>query len=99
MMKCLPILWAELTRLKSRVESVINTLTSQNVQEEKENELQHQLVSNKSLKQYFEENPGEKEIQVNDTSLTAVKNDRFMFKNLDVMPSYVIPEAIMALTQ
>jgi len=55
-------------------------------------------VSNKSLKRYFEENPSEKEILLNDISVMSAKKDRYLFKNLDVMPSYVIPEAIMAQT-
>ncbi len=31
MMKCLPVMWTELTRLKSRVETVVNTLSNKNV--------------------------------------------------------------------
>jgi len=34
-MKCLPVMWTELTRLKSRVETVVNTLSNKNVQKEK----------------------------------------------------------------
>ncbi len=98
MMKCLPVMWTELTRLKSRVETVVNTLSNKNVQKEKLIEFKRQLVSNKSLKQYFEENPSEKEILLNDISVMTAKKDRYLFKNLDVMPSYVIPEAIMAQT-
>lgn len=56
------------------------------------------MVSNKSLKSYFAENPEEKEILLNDIEKITKRTDRYLFKNLDVMPSYVIPENIMAMT-
>lgn len=56
------------------------------------------MVSNKSLKSYFAEHPEEKEILLNDISSVSKRTDRYLFKNLDVMPSYVIPENIMAIT-
>ena len=64
--KCIPVMWHELNRLKSRVSSVIDSLNNKNVQREKMIEFKKALVSNKSLKQYFEENPDEKEILIND---------------------------------
>ena len=96
MLKCVPVMWTELTRLKSRVETVLNTLSNKAVQNEKVIEFKKQLVSNKSLKSYFAENPEEKEILLNDITKVTGRKDRYLFKNLDVMPSYVIPEAIMA---
>ena len=55
MMKCIPVLWTELNRLKSRVESIVNSLSNKTVQNEKVIEFKKQLVSNKSLKAYFAE--------------------------------------------
>lgn len=68
MLKCLPILWAELNRLKSRVETVIATLNNKTVNNEKTIEFKKQLVSNKSLKSYFIDHPEEKDILLNDIS-------------------------------
>lgn len=99
MLKCIPVMWHELNRLKSRVQSVIDSLSNKTVQREKMIEFKKALVSNKSLKSYFEEHPDEKDILLNDISKISRKNDRFLFKNLDVLPPYVIPESIMALTQ
>jgi hypothetical protein len=50
MMKCIPVLWTELNRLKSRVESIINSLSNKTVANEKVIEFKKQMVSNKSLK-------------------------------------------------
>jgi len=44
------------------------------------------------------ENPNEKEILLNDINIRQAHKDRYLFKNLDVMPSYLIPDAIMAQT-
>jgi hypothetical protein len=57
------------------------------------------MVSNKSLKAYFSEHPDEKEILINDIQKVAKRIDRYLFKNLDVMPFYLIPENIMAITE
>jgi hypothetical protein len=91
-------MWSELNRLKSRVETVLATLSNKAVNNEKVIEFKKQLVTNKSLKQYFAEHPEEKEIILNDISQATGRTDRYLFKNLDVMPSYVIPENIMAQT-
>ena len=56
------------------------------------------MVSNKSLKSYFADHPDEKEILLNDIDKVIKRTDRYLFKNLDVMPPYVIPENIMAMT-
>lgn len=56
------------------------------------------MVSNKSLKSYFADHPDEKDILINDISQVTKRTDRYLFKNLDVMPSYVIPENIMPVT-
>lgn len=95
--KCVPVMWHELNRLKSRVQSVIDTLNNKNVQREKMIEFKKALVSNKSLKAYFEENPEEKEILVNDIAKIKKHSDKNLFKSLAVMPDYVIPENIMAI--
>lgn len=55
-------------------------------------------MSNKSLKAYFAEHPEEKDILLNDIDKVSKRTDRYLFRNLDVMPSYVIPENIMAMT-
>lgn len=99
LLKCLPIMWSELNRLKSRVETVLGTLSNKAVNNEKVIEFKKQLVSNKSLKQYFAEHPEEKEILLNDIDKVTGRTDRYLFRNLDVMPSYVIPENIMAQTE
>lgn len=91
-------MWNELSRLKSRVETVIATLSAKAVQNEKTIEFKKQLVSNKSLKAYFAANPDEKDILLNDINQVVARKDRYLFRNLDVMPSYVIPNCIMALT-
>ena len=96
MLKCIPVMWSELNRLKSRVETVLGTLSNKAVNNEKVIEFKKQLVSNKSLKQYFAEHPEEKEILLNDIDKVTGRTDRYLFRNLDVMPSYVIPENIMA---
>ena len=91
-------MWSELNRLKSRVETVIGTLSNKAVNNEKMIEFKKQLVSNKSLKSYFSDHPDEKEIILNDISQVTNRTDRYLFKNLDVMPPYVIPENIIAQT-
>lgn len=35
MMKCIPIMWSELTKIKTRVEDVFNTLNNKMVKNEK----------------------------------------------------------------
>ncbi len=53
MIKCIPILWQELVKIKSRVEDIIRTLDNKTVKTEKINEFKKQLISNKRLKEYF----------------------------------------------
>ena len=98
MLQCLPLMWQELARPKSRVEQVINMLSNKSVLQQKVLEFKKQLVSNKSLKEYFKSNPQEKEILMNDIVKAHSKHDKFLFRNLDVMPSYIIPEAMIAVT-
>ena len=62
MLKCLPVIWPEISKSKSRVESVINHLSTKAVQQKKTLEFKKQLVSNRALKEYFKNNPEEKEI-------------------------------------
>ena len=52
-MKCIPIMWTEISKVKSRVDAVVNHLTPKTVNKQKILEFKKQLVSNKSLKAYF----------------------------------------------
>ena len=56
------MLWNELTKMKGRVEQVLGTLSNKRVREEKVLEFKKQVVTNKSLREYFKNNPSEKEI-------------------------------------
>jgi len=73
-------------------------LSNKSVLQEKLLEFKKQIVSNKSLKEYFKENSQEKDILMNDILKAHSKNDRYLFRNLDVLPSYIIPEAMVAVT-
>jgi ribose-phosphate pyrophosphokinase len=53
MIKCIPMLWQELVKIKSRVEDILRTLDNKTVKTEKINEFKKQLISNKRLKEYF----------------------------------------------
>lgn len=46
MIKCIPIIWQELLKIKSRVEDVVKTLDNKKVKDEKTNEFKKQLLSN-----------------------------------------------------
>ena len=90
MLKCIPILWQDLIKIKSRVEDVIRTLDNKTVKQEKINEFKKQLLSSKKLKEYFKEHPSEKEILQSDLQ-KGLKDDSFLFKHLDHLPFYAIP--------
>jgi len=60
MLKCIPIIWHEVSKMKGRVEEVLGTLPNKRVRQEKLTEFKKQIVSNKSLKEYFKNNPAEK---------------------------------------
>ena len=60
MLKCVPILWHEITKMKGRVDQVLTTLSNKRVRDEKVLEFKKQVVSNKSLKEYFKNHPTEK---------------------------------------
>lgn len=47
MLKCVPLMWSEISKAKSRVESVVLHLSNKTVQKEKVLEFKKQLVSNK----------------------------------------------------
>lgn len=66
MMKCIPVMWNLICKFKSRVDSVFGTLSNKQVAREKMLEFKKQLVSNKGLREYFDGNPQEKEILLND---------------------------------
>lgn len=100
MIKCIPIMWQELVKIKSRVEDITRTLDNKTVKMEKQNEFKKQLVSNKRLKEYFIQHPEEKEILINDLAKNDVTSKtRIMYKHLSFLPSYVIPTQIMAITE
>lgn len=60
--KCVPILWQELMKIKTRVEDVTRSLDNKTVKMEKTNEFKRQLLSNKRLRDYFNDHPEEKEV-------------------------------------
>lgn len=91
MIKCVPILWQELVKIKSRVEDIIRTLDNKTVKTEKINEFKKQLVSNGRLKEYFNQHPEEKEILINDLQKNDTNKHAIMYKHLSFLPSYVIP--------
>jgi hypothetical protein len=99
MIKCIPILWQELIKIKTRVEDVTRTLDNKNVKIEKTNEFKKQLISNKRLREYFAQHPEEKEILMNDLAKNDIANrNKIMYKHLSYLPFYVIPSQIMAVT-
>jgi hypothetical protein len=65
-LKCIPIVWHEIVKMKGRVDQVLSTLSPKRVKEEKLLEFKKQVVSNKSLKEYFKNNPTEKMVLQND---------------------------------
>ena len=62
MLRCLPIIWSELVKMKGRVDEVLGGLSAKRVKQEKTIEFKKQVVTNKALKDYFKSNPAEKEI-------------------------------------
>ena len=57
MLKCIPIIWTELKKIRGRVEEVLRSLDNKTVKNEKVSEFKKQIVSNKRLKDYFGEHP------------------------------------------
>ena len=84
--------------MKARVDTVLSTLSTKRVKDEKVLEFKKQIVSNKSLKEYFKNNPNEKEILQNDIQKNSYK-DKILFRNLGTLPSYAVPKEIMATTK
>lgn len=60
MLKCVPVLWHEMNKMKGRVDQVLSTLSNKRVRDEKIQEFKKQVVSNKSLRSYFKNHPTEK---------------------------------------
>jgi len=57
-------------------------------------------VSNKGLREYFSEHAEEKEILMNDIQkMTKCRTDMTLFKSLDIIPSYLVPDSIMFTTE
>jgi len=99
-MKCLPIDWANIGKFKSRCDSVLATLSSKAVNREKMLEFQKQLVSARGLKEYFKTNPQEKEILMSNIQKASKHStDKSLFKSLDIIPPYLVPDAIMMVTE
>jgi hypothetical protein len=98
MIKCIPMLWQELVKIKSRVEDILRTLDNKTVKTEKINEFKKQLISNKRLKEYFNQHPEEKEILINDLAKNDTNKHAIMYKHLSFLPPYVIPTQIMPVT-
>jgi len=65
-LKCIPVIWHEVVKMKGRVEQVLATLSNKRVRDEKLLEFKKQILSNKSLKEYFKNNPTEKSVLQND---------------------------------
>ena len=74
---------------------MLSALGNRRVKDEKLIEFKKQVISNKSLKEYFKNNPQEKEILQNDIKKNSY-NDRILFKNLDTLPFYAVPREFMA---
>ena len=84
-------------KIKTRVEDVLRALDNKTVKNEKTVEFKKQLLSNKRLKEYFKDHPEEKDILLNDiTKNDKLAKNKFMFKHLSYLPSYVLPSQIMA---
>ena len=98
MIKCIPVMWQELLKIKGRVEDVTRSLDNKTVKTEKTNEFKKQLISNKRLKEYFAQHPEEKEILINDVQKSDVTRNAIMYKHLSHLPFYVIPQQIMPIT-
>lgn len=98
MIKCIPILWQELMKIKTRVEDVTKSLDNRTVKAEKTNEFKKQLISNKRLREYFTEHPDEKEILINDLQKNDINKNKLLYKHLDFLPFYVLPQQILAMT-
>jgi len=96
-LKCLPIIWHEMVKMKGRVEEVLSNLSNKRVRDEKLLEFKKQVVSNKSLKEYFKHNPTEKVVLQNDIQKHSF-HDKILFKNLDTLPFYAVPKEFMATT-
>lgn len=98
MLKFLPVIWHEVGKMKGRVEEILHQLSAKKVKEEKLIEFKKQIVSNKSLKAYFKNNPQEKEILQNDIGKSKVVH-KAQFKHLATLPFYCIPTEIIAITE
>jgi hypothetical protein len=75
----------------------LNALGNKRVRDEKLLEFKKQILSNKSLKEYFKHNPSEKEILQNDIKKNSF-NDKILFMGLETLPFYTIPSSIIATT-
>jgi len=79
---------------------VLATLSTKAVMREKTLEFKKQLVSNKGLREYFSEHAEEKEILMNDImKMKKCRTDMTLFKSLDIIPSYLVPDSIMFTTE
>lgn len=98
MLRFLPVIWHEVERMKTRVDEIVKQLSKKRVLDEKLVEFKKQIVSNKSLKSYFKNNPQEKEILQNDISKKPQIHKK-QFSHLKSLPFYCIPTEIIAVTE
>jgi hypothetical protein len=66
--------------------------------QEKVNEVKQQMLSSKRLREYFDENPQEKEILRADLSKTAAKQNFYIYRHLGTLPHYALPNQVLAVT-
>jgi len=89
----LPVDWVEVNKLKSRVDDIQCTLTNKKIKNYMSNEIKKQILSNKRLKEYFNEHEDEKAILR--ASLSSEYKYRFLNSNLDYVPDYCFPKSIL----
>lgn len=89
----LPINWTEVNKLKSRVDDILCTLTNKKIKQYMGNEIKKQILTSKKLKDYFQEHEEEKDILK--SSIDSGYKYRYMNKNLDFVPDYLMPNAII----
>jgi len=87
-----------LSKIKTRVEDVARHLNPKRVKAEKNVEFKKQVLANHKLKEYFQQNPQEKDVLLNDIKNSNVGKDKLMFKHLETLPSYARPQNVMAVS-
>lgn len=88
------MLWRELEGVKSRVEDIFRTLHDKVAKQERANELKQNILRSSKLKEYFKENPKEKEVLA--ASLSRAKVSNVMYRHLNYLPTYCMPKQVLA---